>query len=101
MTRSEQARLLYTLLDAAEAENRLIDPAVTERWLAVKARFDNARSEHHFAALEAVFDELDRTGVLTGTWIQARWIAAKTRRDTDSPFPKPTRSARYGGVMAR
>jgi hypothetical protein len=91
MTRAEQARLLYTLLDAAEVENRLLDPAVAECWLAVKARFDNARSEQHYEALEAVFDDLDRTGALVGTWIQARWLAAKIRRDTESPFPKHSR----------
>ena len=96
MTRSEQARLLYALLDAAEDENRLLDPPLAERWLAVKARFDNARSEQHYEALETVFDELDRTGVLVGTWIQARWFAAKIRRDTESPFPKPARPGSGG-----
>jgi hypothetical protein len=93
MTHAEQARLLYALLDAAEDENRLVDPGVAERWLALKARFENAHSERHYSALEALFDELDRSGALVGTWIQARWLGAKTRRDTESPFPRTAREA--------
>jgi hypothetical protein len=87
MNRSAQARLLYTLLDAAEDEGRLRDERIVERWHAVKARFDDSRCELEHAALEALIDELDRAGSLTGTWIQARWFAAKARGETSSPFP--------------
>lgn len=92
MTRSEQALLLYALLDAAEDENRLLDPGMIERWLAIKARFNDARSEQHYGSLEALFDELDRSGALVGTWIQSRWLAAKARAESSAPFPKYTRS---------
>jgi len=91
MSRTSQARLLYTLLDAAEDEGRLRDAVVTERWHTVKRRFDDARCEQEHATLEALIDELDRTGALTDTWIQARWFAAKARGETSHPFP-PTSS---------
>ncbi len=84
MTRDEQARLLFTLLDAAEGESRFRDPAIAERWLSLKARFDNARSENSHSALVELFEELDRTGAITGTWIQARWFAAKARGENST-----------------
>jgi len=92
MNRSQQARLLYTLLDAAEDEGRLLDPIVAERWQAAKARFTDAHSDREHATLEALIDEIDRSGALTGTWIQARWLAAKARGETSSPFPKDSRT---------
>ena len=101
MSRSAQARLLYTLLDAAEDEGRLRDSDVIARWRAVKARFDDTRSEQEHAALESLIDELDRDGALTGTWIQARWFAAKARRDSESPFPKGSRDGNRGQSVAR
>lgn len=87
MNRVAQARLLYTLLDAAEDEGRLSDPNVFDHWRAVKARYSDADCEREHATLEALIDQLDRAGALTGTWIQARWAAAKARGETNSPFP--------------
>lgn len=100
MNRPAQARLLYTLLDAAEDEGRLRDSAIVKRWHAVKARFNDAHCEQEHTTLEALIDELDRAGALTGTWIQARWTAAKARGETSSPFPtdpKPRPGARRPG----
>jgi hypothetical protein len=65
---------------------------VIDRWHAVKTRFDDAHCEREHATLEALIDELDRAGALTGTWIQARWTAAKARGETSSPFPADPRS---------
>jgi len=79
MNRTEQARLFFILLDAAEEEARLQDPIVTEKWRALKARFDDMLSEQEHGSLQALLDELDRSGALVGTWIQARWFAAKAR----------------------
>lgn len=101
MSRSAQARLLYTLLDAAEDEGRLRGSDVIARWRAIKARFDDTRPEEEHAALEALIDELDREGALTGTWIQARWFAAKARRDSEPPFPRGARAGDRGPAIAR
>jgi len=79
MNHSEQARLLYTLLDAAEDEGRLPDPSVAEKWRTLKQRFDNSHCEQEVAALHALLDEIDRTGALVGTWIQGRWHTLRAR----------------------
>ncbi len=93
MNRSDQARLLYTLLDAAEDENRLVDSSMAERWRSIKSQFDNAHCEKHMVALKELFDELDSKGALVGTWIQARWYAVRARPD-NSPYLRiaPTRT---------
>ena len=101
MSRAAQARLLYTLLDAAEDEGRLRSSDIIARWRAIKSHFDDTRSEREHAALEALIDELDREGALTGTWIQARWFAAKARRESEAPFPKGSRGGDHGQAGAR
>lgn len=95
MNRTEETRLLYTLLDAAEAEGRLSNPALAETWRTLKQRFDNARSEQECAALNALLDELDRSGAVAGTWIQARWHAIKAR--TAGSRASPTEPHSTGG----
>lgn len=100
MNRSTQARLLFTLLDAAEVEGRILDPILSAKWHALKARFEDTHSEQQHATLEALIEDLDRGGALSGTWIQARWFAAKARGETNTPFPKgppPGRSDRPAG----
>ena len=94
MNRMEQARLLYTLLDAADDEQRLHDPVLAEKWRALKASFDNAHCEQYYDALEALLDELDRQGALTGTWIHARWLAAKARRESTPDLRRESRLGR-------
>jgi len=79
MNHTDQARLLYSLLDAADGEDRLRDPDIAEKWRALKWRFDIGHSEHEHAALAALLNELDRTGGLAGTWIHARWLAANAQ----------------------
>lgn len=80
MSRSEEARLLYTLLDAAEAEQRILDASTLEKWLALKLRYDRARAERTHAALMALFGDLERRELFTGTWIEFRWLKAKAQR---------------------
>lgn len=48
MNQTERARLLFTLLDAADDDGRLHNPALGERWQALKQRFDSSRSEREF-----------------------------------------------------
>ena len=80
MTLAEEARLLYALLVAAEDEHRLHNLPVEERWHALKKRFDDSRCEQEHGALAALFDELERTDALAGTWIQFRWSLATAKK---------------------
>lgn len=79
MSRSEEARLLYTLLHAAEAEKRIRDASTLEKWLALKLPFDRARAARSHAALLALFGDLERRELFTGTWIEFRWRKAKAQ----------------------
>ena len=80
MSRSEEARLLYTLLHAAEEEQRIRDASTLEKWLALKLLFDRARAARSHAALLALFGDLERRELFTGTWIEFRWRKAKAQR---------------------
>ena len=79
MSRSEEARLLYTLLHAAEEEKRIRDSSTLEKWLALKLPFDRARAARSHAALLALFGDLERRELFTGTWIEFRWRKAKAQ----------------------
>ena len=93
MSRAEEARLLYRLLDAAEEEQRLLDSAALAKWLALKHRFDRARAERTHAALVDLFEDLERMQIFTGTWIEFRWLKAKSQRAHEAAL-RPSR----GGV---
>ena len=79
MTPAEEARFLYSLLDAAESENRICDPILAKKWLALKSHGDLAYCETSHDSLIELLGDLNRTGALVGTWIEAHWLAAKTR----------------------
>lgn len=79
MSRSDEARLLYDLLAAAEEEQRLRDSAALEKWLALKLRFTRTRPERVHAALRTLFEDLERAEIFTGTWIEFRWQKAKSQ----------------------
>lgn len=93
MSRSEEARLLYTLLHAADEEQRILDSSTLEKWLALKLRYDRARAARSHTALLALFADLERRELFTGTWIEFRWRKAKTQRG-----PKATARPSRGGV---
>jgi hypothetical protein len=72
--------LLYGLLDDAEKEQRFLDASLIVQWHALRCHFDPARPERTHAALVALFEKLERTEVFTGTWIESRWLKAKSQR---------------------
>ena len=90
MSRSDEARLLYDLLDAAEEEDRLLGSAALEQWLALKRRFTRARPDRAHAALRTLFEDLERAELFTGTWIEFRWQKAKSQREEKS-IVRPSR----------
>jgi hypothetical protein len=90
VSRSEEARLLYALLHAAEDEQRLQDVAVLQHWHALKRSFHQARAERMHRALVAFFEELERSDIFTGTWIEFRWQKAKSRRALEPTTKVPT-----------
>lgn len=79
MNWTKEAHLLYALLEGAEEEGRLADPALKAKWLRLKAAIDETRIREH-ADLSALYAELERTDALAGTWIQFQWLKAKERR---------------------
>ena len=79
MSRSEEARLLYTLLHAAEEETRILDASTLEKWLALKLLYDRARAARSHAALLDLFGDLERRELFTGTWIEFRWRKARSQ----------------------
>ncbi len=92
MSRSDEARLLYDLLAAAEEEQRLRDSAALEKWLALKLRFTRTRPDRVHAALRTLFEELERAEMFTGTWIEFRWARAKSPRGKNPTFRPSSRS---------
>lgn len=90
MSRSEEARLLYALLHAAEDEQRIQGVAAIEHWHAIKRRFQQTRAERTHSALIALFEELERSDIFTGTWIEFRWQKAKSRRALEPATKVPT-----------
>lgn len=91
MSKAEEARLLFTLLSAAEEEDRLRPSMLAEKWRDLRGHLDAAHVEKAHAALIALFDELERTDMLAGTWIQFRWSAAKVKRDAERRRRKKAR----------
>jgi len=89
VSRSEEARLLYALLLAAEDEQRLLDVAALEHWHALKRRFNQTHAERTHSALVAFFEELERSDTFTGTWIECRWKKARSRRELEPATKAP------------
>ena len=92
MSRSDEARLLYDLLAAAEEEDRLLGSAALEQWLELKRRFTRARPDRAHAALRTLFEDLERAELFTGTWIEFRWARAKSPRGKNPAFRPSSRS---------
>lgn len=91
MNLAEEAQLIYTLLNAAEDEHRLHNLPVEEKWQALKRRCDPSHCENEHGALKALFDELERTDALAGTWIQFRWRLATAGEPRGGSSRRPRR----------
>jgi len=75
-----EGRLLYVLLDAAEANGTLRGTAVEARWREGKERVqDSGDFEGEAALYFELLSELAASGKLAGTWIEQRWLTIKTR----------------------
>ncbi len=83
MTKAEEAQLLYTLLDAADSEDRLSNLAAQEKWREIKTRCKDSSREREYAALASLFNEVERSDQLAGTWILFRWSSKIGARAED------------------
>ena len=75
-----EGRLLFALLDAAEENGLLEDTAYELPWLEAKA--GARQSENYQTDADLYFDLLSglaASGRLAGSWIEARWLAVKSR----------------------
>jgi hypothetical protein len=78
-----EGRLLYTLLDAADAAG-LLTAAIAARWRDTKTRIIcGAPYEAEAGALHELLAELATAGALTGSWIEARWRTLAARIETN------------------
>lgn len=93
MTRAEEAQLLFSLLDAADAEGRLQQLEAEGKWRAFKPRHDPAHPERGHATLAALFAEVERSDVLVGTWIQFRWWKARLKGPAKRSLRRTPRGA--------
>ena len=76
----DDARLLFTLLDAIDSDGIMAGTPFAARWSAVKARIDaggayEAESENFYELLVAI----DGAGLIGGTWMENRWHTTVAR----------------------
>lgn len=96
---SNEAKLLYTLIDAAADEGRLRGTRFEPRWLEIR-REAEAFPFIDRASLYFFLEDIDADGLLHKTWMRERWLAVKLRvrqHPMDSPpsqAPFPTRDAK-------
>jgi hypothetical protein len=76
---TEEARLLYVLLDAVETVQPIKDPGLLRRTDEIKRRVGSNAIEPQAHAMFSLMEELDRSGAIEGTWIAGRWQALKKR----------------------
>lgn len=91
-TIAEEAKLLFTLTDAAVELGRLTNPESQARWQEAKKRVEKKGYEPETELLFNLLSEIDASGGLKGTWIHPRWLAVKKRID-DAPRRKVERPA--------
>lgn len=76
----QEARLLFTLLDAIDSEGLLMADQNQTRWSALKARVNSgATCEEESDELYAVITELAHSGAIRGTWMERRWLTTEVR----------------------
>ena len=89
-----EARVLYSLLDAAEGEGLLEGAPVATGWLEAKARVRQGASyESEAEVFYELMSDLDQAGRITGTWIEERWWRIRSR----VPAAGGSRAARTPG----
>ena len=76
----QEGRLLFALLDAIDAEGLISDTPFQSRWRVLKTRVDGgatyeAEAEDSYELLV----EIARTGAISRTWMEQRWLAAEAR----------------------
>ena len=81
-TIAEDAKVLYALLDAAQAEALLRTDDLLARWHELKRRVDRSGYEPETEALFNLLVAVDRSGALGGTWIRTRWLTIRHRIDS-------------------
>lgn len=81
-TIAEDAKVLYALLDAAEAATLLRSPTILERWHEVKKRVDRSGYEIETEHLFNLLVDADRLGLLGNSWVRARWLPIRHRIDS-------------------
>jgi len=78
-----QGRMLYTLLDAADDEG-LLTGTTAARWLEAKTKIIcGGTYEGEAGELHDLLNELAKTGVLAGSWIDGRWRTLAARGETN------------------
>ena len=74
-----EARLLYTLLDAAENAGVIRDQSMQQRWKEIKNELNRSCYEAEAESFFQLMSELDNSGALGGTWLKTRWEALEKR----------------------
>jgi len=78
-----EGRLLYTLVDAA-SDAGLLTSTTAACWQESKTRIIcGATYEDEAVALHELLEELAKTGVLAGSWIDGRWRTLEARSETN------------------
>jgi hypothetical protein len=80
----QEARLMFSLIDAFECGQPAPRPASLTRWREAKKRVDGSGDyEIEATVFHGILTDLDESGALSGTWIEARWRAAQSRIDAE------------------
>lgn len=79
-TLRHEARLLYTLIDAADNAGIMAETLVDSLWREVNTRIRNGAGYDAEAEIfHEIMSVLDASGVLENTWIGERWHKLRSR----------------------
>lgn len=81
-TIAEDAKVLYALLDAADAATLLRSQTFIDRWRDVKSRVDRSGYEAETENLFNLLVNVDQAGLLDNSWVRARWLPIRHRIDS-------------------
>ncbi|WP_438483347.1 hypothetical protein [Oleiharenicola lentus] len=92
---SHEAKLLYSLLDAADDDGRLDNSPFSAVWQRLKKETVKFRPADR-AELFQLLTEIEKKGLLENTWMEEHWLRVKNRVDqkpmafspTSPPFPE-------------
>jgi len=79
-----EARLLFALVDAAAAENRLKDPEFATRWGTIRKSAEAERYEAAASDCMKLLSELEHRGELGPPWIAERLKGLRCRIRSES-----------------